>query len=431
MLSVVDSRDQGLMVVERLISGRFTDLIDFFTPGLRDVLSADEVSDGWTMMQKMHGDVCTVGSPMCSTGSSGAILVRVPVKCERGGFVVAVSIDAGKGQDNGQLMGLRMVSDSRPPTSPWAPASYVDPESFTERDMTIGTGPLQVSGSQTLPRRSTPARAVVLLSGSGPSDRDGTVEPNKPLKDFAWGLASRRIATLRYDKVTYTHAAKLAENPDFTMADEYVDHAVAAIEQLQVDPLIDPTHIYLLGHSLGGSILPRIATSVATVAGLIILAGGAQPIHHSIARQVRYLAALRSGADVENDPAVQASRRQADLIDSPAFSVSTQANELPFNVPAPYWLDARDYDPVATAADVNAPILILQGGRDYQVTITDDLKRWQDGLAHRANVTFRIYPADNHFFFPGSGPSSPDEYTPPQHVDHRVITDISAWIGAQ
>jgi uncharacterized protein len=420
------------MVVERLIAGCFTDLIDFFTPGLRDVLSADEVSDGWAVMQKMHGDVCAVGSPMSSTEESGAILIRVPVECERGGFVVAVSIDANEGQDYGQLVGLRMVSDSAPPpTPPWAPANCVDSESFTERDVTIGTGPLRVSGSQTLPRRSAPARAVVLLSGSGPSDRDGTVGANKPLKDLAWGLGSRRVATLRYDKVTYTHAAKLIGNPHFTMVDEYVDHAVAAIEQLQDDPLIDPAHVYLLGHSLGGSILPRIATNVATVAGLIILAGGAQPIHHSIARQVRYLAALRPGADVENDPAVQASARQADLIDDPAFSVSTPANELPFNVPAPYWLDARDYDPVATAADLDTPMLILQGSRDYQVTVADDLKRWQDGLAHRTNVTFRIYPADNHLFFPGSGPSSPDEYTPPQHVDHRVITDIGTWIGAQ
>jgi uncharacterized protein len=428
---VIDPGEQGLMAVQRLVEGRFTDLLVFFTPGLRDVLTADEVSGGWAVMREMHGDVCAVGLPMCSAaGSSGAILVRVPVKCERGGFVVVVSIDA----DDGQFAGLRMVSDSAPPaTSPWVPARYVDPRSFTEREVTIGTGSLQVSGSQTsplLPPRAVPASAVVLLSGSGPSDRDSTNGVNKPLKDLAWGLASQGIATLRYDKVTYAHAAELVGNPDFTMVDEYVDHGVAAIELLQDDPAIDPAHIYLLGHSQGGSILPRIAAGMATVAGLIILAGGAQPMHHSMVRQIRYLAALRSGADVENDPAVQAITRQAELLDSPAFSASTPTHELPFDVSAPYWLDARDYDPVATAAELNIPMLILQGGRDYQVTVADDLKRWQEGLAHRNDITFRIYPADNHYFFPGAGPSSPDEYAPPQHVDHRVITDISAWIGS-
>jgi uncharacterized protein len=417
-----------MMVVQRLIAGRFSDLIDTFTPGLREVLSADEISGAWAVMQEMHGDVCAVDSPMCSTAGSGAILVQVPVKCERGGFVVAVSIN----DDDGQLAGLRMVSNNGvTPASPWAPASYVDPESFIERHVTIGTGPLQVPGSQTLPQRSAPARAVVLLGGSGPSDRDGTMGVNRPLKDLAWGLASQGLATLRYDKVTYAHAANLVGNPDFTMVDEYVDHGVGAIELLRSDPSIDPAHIYLLGHSLGGSVLPRIASRVPTVAGLIILAGGAQPMHHSMVRQIRYLAALDPDADIDNDPAVQAITRQAELIDSPAFSVSTPTYELPFRVPAPYWLDARDYDPVATAANLNTPMLILQGGRDYQVTVADDLKRWQDGLAHRNDVTFRTYPADNHLFFSGIGPSSPDEYKSPQHVDDRVITDIGSWIRLQ
>jgi uncharacterized protein len=425
---MADAKEQALTVVERLTAGRFTDLIDFFTPRLREVLSADEISGGWAVMRDMHGDVGSVGSPTVSMAGNGAILVRVPLTCEHGGFVVAVSIDA----EEDRLAGLRMVSDhAAPATSPWVPASYVDPESFTERHVTIGAGPLQVSGSQTLPRRSTPARAVVLLGGSGPSDRDGTIRANKPLKDLAWGLGSLEIATLRYDKVTYAHAAKLVGNPNFTMIDEYVDHAVAAIELLQDNPSIDPAHIYLLGHSQGGTILPRIASSVASVAGMIILSGGAQPLHHAMVRQIRYLAGLQPGADIENDPAVQAITRQANLIDSPAFSASTPTHELPYDVPAPYWLDARDYDPVTTAAGLNVPMLILQGGRDYQVTVADDLKRWQDGLAHRNDITFRIYPAANHLFFRGAGPSSPDDYVPPRHVERRVITDISTWISSQ
>jgi dienelactone hydrolase len=416
------------MVVRRLLARRFTDVIELLAPHLRDVLSADQLSHGWAVIRDMHGDVCAVGSPICSTAGGDAILVRVPVKCERGGFVVAVSIGAG----DGRLAGLRMVSDNAVPSaSPWAPANDVDLESFTERQVTIGVDPLQVSGSQTLPRRSRPARAVVLLSGSGPSDRDSTIGVNKPLKDLAWGLASRGIATLRYDKVTYVHAAKLLGNPDFTMVNEYVDHAVAAVELLHNDPSIDPAHIYLLGHSQGGSVLPRIASGVVSVAGLIVLAGGAQPMHHSMMRQIRYLASLRAGADVENDPTVQAITRQVELLDSPAFSAVTPTYELPFDVPAPYWLDARDYDPVATAAGLNMPMLILQGGRDYQVTVDDDLKRWQERLAQRRDIIFRVYPADNHLFFPGDGASSPDEYVPPQHVDQRVIADISTWISSQ
>jgi uncharacterized protein len=101
---------------------------------------------------------------------------------------------------------------------------------------------------------------------------------------------------------------------------------------------------------------------------------------------------------------------------------------LPFGVPAPYWLDLRGYHPVSVAAALGKPMLLLQGGRDYQATISDDLARWEAGLAGRPGVTIRVYPADNHFFFAGSGLSAPAEYEPVQHVDPAVVADIGKWL---
>jgi len=167
--------------------------------------------------------------------------------------------------------------------------------------------------------------------------------------------------------------------------------------------------------------------TVEPVAGLVILAGGAQPMHWAMVREFRYLAERYPGT---GDAALEASTRQATLVDSPGLSPSTPAEELPFGVPAPYWLDLRGYDPVATAAGLALPMLIVQGGRDYQATVADDLARWQAGLAGRADVTIRVYPADNHLFFPGEGPSTPAEYQSPQHVDPAVVADIAAWLAA-
>ncbi|MGH3582466.1 MAG: alpha/beta hydrolase family protein, partial [Mycobacterium sp.] len=194
-------------------------------------------------------------------------------------------------------------------------------------------------------------------------------------------------------------------------------------------PLVDATRVFVLGHSQGGTVAPRIAAAEPTVAGLIVLAGSTQSLHHTLARQFRYLAALREPeADVTADPAIQSITRQAALIDSPAFSPSTPAHLLPLGIPAPYWLDLRGYDPVAVAAKLDKPMLIVQGGRDYQVTVADDLVRWQTGLAQHPGVTIRIYDADNHLFFSGSGPSTPAEYEPAQHVDEAVVTDIAHWL---
>jgi dienelactone hydrolase len=83
---------------------------------------------------------------------------------------------------------------------------------------------------------------------------------------------------------------------------------------------------------------------------------------------------------------------------------------------------------VKVAAALGKPILVLQGGRDYQATVADDLARWEAGLARRPGVTIRLYPSDNHLFFSGSGPSSPAEYEPAQHVDPDVLVDIAGWL---
>jgi pimeloyl-ACP methyl ester carboxylesterase len=168
----------------------------------------------------------------------------------------------------------------------------------------------------------------------------------------------------------------------------------------------------------------------APVAGLVILAGGAQPLHHAMVRQFRYLASLAAAQGAAPPADIDAITRQAAAVDDPALSESTPSSDLPFGVPAAYWLDLRGYDPPAAAAALGKPLLIVQGGRDYQATVADDLSRWQAALDGLPDVTIRVYPADNHLFFPGEGPSSPAEYEPAQHVDPGVVAGIAAWLTA-
>jgi dienelactone hydrolase len=268
----------------------------------------------------------------------------------------------------------------------------------------------------------------VLLAGSGPLDRDETIGRNKPFKDLAWGLATRGVAVLRFDKVTWAHGSEVAADRDFTMADEYVPDAVAAIRLLREHPAVDGDRVFVLGHSEGGTVAPRVAAAEPSVAGLVILAGGAQPLHRAAVRQIRYLASLDPATAAASQPAIEAITSQARMVDSPDLSPSTPASELPFGIPAPYWLDLRGYDPAVAAAALGKPLLILQGGRDYQSTVADDLAGWEAGLAHRPDVTIRVYGPDNHLFFPGSGPSTPAEYEPAQHMDAAVVADIASWL---
>jgi uncharacterized protein len=123
-------------------------------------------------------------------------------------------------------------------------------------------------------------------AGSGSLDRDETIGRNKPLRDIAWGLASRGIATIRFDKVTYAHADELKDAHDFTLADEYLPDAIAAIKLLGEHPAVAGDRVFLLGHSLGGTVAARIAAAEPSVAALILLAGGARHIDAAVVAEI-------------------------------------------------------------------------------------------------------------------------------------------------
>lgn len=416
----------SLDVLEKARAGSFGEIRDMFAPQLRTMVTSEVLEAAWTAALESHGLVASLGEPIAESTGAGMVIVKVPVTFEHGALTVVISVT-----DAGWLAGLQLAPASAlSPPVPWEAPPYVDETTYDEREVVLGSGQFVVSGTLSLPHGDVVHPAVVLLAGSGLLDRDETIGPNKPLKDIAWGLASRGVAVLRFDKVTLVHPDEVRAKTDFTVADEYVPHAVEAFELLRQHPGVDPERIFLLGHSLGGTVAPRIAAKVPTIAGIVIMAGGAEPLQWAIVRQLRYLASLDPATAAASEANLETLVKQATLVDSPVLSASTPSSDLPLGVPATYWLDLRDYEPVTVAASLDRPILLVQGERDYQVTVADDLKRWTAGLRQRANVTVRVYPADNHMFFSGSGPSSPSEYEAVQHVDSAVVADVADWLLA-
>jgi fermentation-respiration switch protein FrsA (DUF1100 family) len=120
---------------------------------------------------------------------------------------------------------------------------------------------------------------------------------------------------------------------------------------------------------------------------------------------------------------------QIALVASPDLSPATPASQLPLGIPAAYWLDLRAYDPTATARGLPMPILVVQGGRDYQVP-PSELVGWRTALEGREDTTIREYPALNHLLMAGTGPSRPAEYAQPGHVAPEVVADLATWVRA-
>lgn len=421
------AQDAALAVVDLARNGQFAEISERFAAQLRPMAPPEALRAAWEAAVADNGPVTDVGTPLTEPAGPGVVVVKIPVTFTGGALTVAVAL-AG---EPAWITGIQVLpASAATPTAPWEPPAYADPGKFTEQEVALGDGPLAVPGTLSVPRHSAPVPAVVILSGSGPHDQDETIGRNKPLKDLAWGLASAGITVLRFEKVTHAHPGSVAAREDFTLSDEYVPHALAAIRLLRGHPAVDPARVFVAGHSLGGTVAPRVAAADPAVAGLVILAGGAEPLHHAAVRQFRYLATLGSGAAAITQPALDAIIRQAQAVDDPSLSESTPSSELPFGVPASYWLDLRGYDPAAAAAALGKPMLIIQGGRDYQVTVADDLSRWRAALGTRPEVTIRVLDADNHLLFPGSGPSSPAEYEPAAHMDPAVVADIAAWLTA-
>ncbi len=303
---------------------------------------------------------------------------------------------------------------------------YVRPNVFHEKEVTIGTGEWALTGTLTLPVGNGSFPVVVLVHGSGPQDRDETIGPNKPFRDLALGLASQGIAVLRYEKRTKQHALKIASVERLTVNEETIDDALAAVALLRKTEGIDANQIFVLGHSLGGTLIPRIGKADPDIAGFIVLAGLVKSLEDAILEQTTYVFSLDSAISEEEKAKLEETKQLVAKIKNLKPSDADSSAYL-YGAPASYWLDLRGYNPPKMAKELKQPMLILQGERDYQVTMVD-FQAWLTALSSRQNVSFRSYPNLNHLFIEGIGKSAPSEYNMPGHVAEVVIDEIADWV---
>ena len=406
--------------VDRLAKGEFGAIVASFDEKMRNALPEDKLRAAWAAAEDQIGGF---RKPLSARSGTRGDMQLVAVRCEfeRGLADVLLSIDP-----KGQIAGLAV----RPtPTVEYVAPSYVTPSAFSEQDVVVDAGGWPLPATLTMPTRGGPFPAVVLVHGSGPRDRDSTIGLIKPFRDLAQGLGSKGVAVLRYEKRTRQHAQKVTSDLTLTVKQETIDDAVAGVALLRATKGIDPSRVFVLGHSLGGMLAPRIAAAGGSaVRGLVVLAGAVRPIEDTIVDQMRYLSTL----DGQLAPQEQQQLEQMEALAARVKALKptdAPAGAGPFSAPAGYWIDLRGYDPPAVARAQKAAMLILQGERDYQVTM-DDFAKWKAALGSRSNVTLKSYPALNHLFVAGTGRSTPLEYSIAGHVAEEVVNDIAAWIAS-
>ena len=415
-------------IVASLTAGEFSKVEAQFDDKVKAALPPGRLETLWTGLLDQVGAYksCSPDSRVVTIGDKQMVIT--PCEFERAKIDLQIALDPA-----GRISGLTYRpagggAAGRPTLAPpYKVPMYADPSKYTEADATVGSGEWALPAALTMPVGTGPFPAIVLVHGSGPNDRDETLGANKPFKDLATGLASRGIAVLRYEKRTKVYGAKGTTGGDYTVKQEVVDDAVEAVKLLRSEKRIDPSRVFVLGHSLGAMVAPRIAAADPKIAGLIVMAGAARPLEDAMLMQIRYLAMADGTVTAEEQAAVDQTQKLVDSVKA-LKPADAAAGRMIAGAPASYWIDLDAYDPPSAAKAVKVPMLILQGERDYQVTM-EDFAKWKAALGPRADVTFHSYATLNHLFVPGSGPSLPAEYQIPGHVDEAVIKDIAAWIA--
>lgn len=405
-----------------LAAQRYDQVVARFSPAVAQVLDAPKLAASWEGVVGQFGAFNSIES-VKQEEKNGAHVVYLTCSFARGKLVLILAFDA-----SGRVVAFTsMPAES---AESWKPPAYAKPEAFTERAITVTTDSWELPGTLTVPAGTGPFPAVVLVHGSGPNDQDEGIGPNKMFKDLAWGLASRGVAVLRYEKRTHKYGARSGPDPQtLTLADETINDARSAVVLLAATPGINPKRIFVAGHSLGAFVSPRIASGDAKVAGVILLAGNTRPTEELIVDQVRHLVSLNGPVTPAGEKQIEAAEKSAREFSNPDLKPGMTVNLLGAMLPASYVLDLRNYKPGETAAALKIPILVMQGERDYQVRVAD-FEGWKKALSGHTNATFKLYPTLNHHFMPGTGPSSGAEYLKPNHVLEQVINDIADWITA-
>ncbi|MBL8720700.1 MAG: alpha/beta fold hydrolase [Myxococcales bacterium] len=416
------AKQKALAFVASYTTSKFDDVVATFDEAMAKALPKEKVVETWKGLEQQLG---AYKSAAVATVERKDPLVRVTVTTEfEKAKVNLVIVYDGQGRVTGFFVKPHSAD------APWTAPAYAKPETFTEEPITVGDGALALPGTLTLPKGDGKVPVVILVHGSGPNDRDETVGGTKPFKDLAWGLASRGIAVLRYEKITKAHGAKLDAKwlDEVTLASETLDDAVKAVAAARKHPRVDPKKVVFLGHSQGAMAAPRAGKLDPALAGIVVMAGPARPFEDVALTQLEYIATL-PGANGEGTKAMLPAIREAvKLVKSKELDKATPKAKLPLGIPPSFWLDLRGYDPARIAAGLKMPVLVLQGESDYQVDMTD-FAGWKKGLAGKANAKLVSYPGLMHTFTDcGCKLAKPDDYAKPGNVAVAVLDDLEKWV---
>ncbi|TCC98057.1 alpha/beta hydrolase [Pedobacter psychroterrae] len=395
---------------------KYTEAYNFFDDSFKTKISEDNLKDLWSKITEKFGkleNVSVVGTK--AQGEYYVVTVEAKFSGDTQNFIIGFN-------KTDKIVGFFIQPKAA--SEAYKLPMYADSTLYKETEIYVKTPKHQLVGKLIVPKNATNYPVVVLVHGSGPSDMDESVGANKPFKDLALGLAAKGIASIRYVKRTLVYAGDFSGA--FTVKEEVLDDALAAIELARTTPGIDKKQIYLLGHSLGGMLAPRLGALAPDLKGLILLAAPARKLTDIIIDQNKYMFSL----------AKDTTDKGKKLLDTIILELSqtkitqlgtVKPDSLLLGMPASYWVDLNIYDQVAVAKKLKQRIFIAQGGNDFQVT-EQDYTLWKTALEKQKSATVKLYPDLNHLMATQKEKGNSQQYDIPGNVSSVLVDDLAIWI---
>lgn len=311
-----------------------------------------------------------------------------------------------------------------------------------------------LGGTLTIPEGAGPFPAVVLVTGSGPQDRDESLLGHKPFLVIADYLARRGIAVLRADD---RGVGRSTGRFDVATTFDFCDDALGGVALLKTRAEIDPLRIGIAGHSEGGLVAPIAATRSSDVAFIVLLAGPGVPGKDILLEQIRLISLANGRAAQHVDAEVALNSALISLVEGAevgpelgkqlktVFDGAKQAAPLEqgwifeetekmlSELNTPWFKAFLSLEPGAVLEQVACPVLVLNGAKDLQVPAGQNVAAIVDALARGGNerVSSKVYPDLNHLFQP-CATGAPSEYAAsPITFAKEALADIVEFVRAQ
>lgn len=409
------SADVSDQFVEAITSGNFEQAESYYSPELAEALQKGKLDFVWQGLLRNTGEFEVVVESKREEREDFYSVVST-LKFENVYMDMVMTVNKDE-----QISGLFFRPSQYTGDLEQIPP-FVDESKFIEEEVEFSCEGYQINGSLIIPKNQRSFPIVIMATGSGPNDRDEKIGANKPFKNIAQGLGTLGVATLRFDKRTLTHNRLLADIPDFDIDNEYTEEITAAIEF--ISQKYAGRKLYFLGHSMGAFMAPRIMKENPSLQAAVMLAANARPLEDLVIEQTEYIMALTGEI---NEISLKLTKKAVAEVKKIKSKRSKVEEPLLLGLSKAYWLSLNKYDLIKEAKSITEPMLVLQGERDYQVTM-DDFNIWQKQFGRTDNWKFHTYADLNHLFMTGEGHSQPKEYLTPGFVAEEVVTDIARFI---